>query len=505
MRKIVSLTIFVIISLFTFEVSLAGITINTNASSLAMQNELGKTQQALQKSFQRLSSGLRINKASDDATGLGLKVSEKINSELKNTTAASRDISDGITTLKMMEDVYTEISKTLVKINTLVSSPSINKSQGEFRALRNTLDRLAIKANSISKETRPSTETEQMRILMSQVSTNAKTVTTKADSFFDIFFSVTTSQKSKTVATQIFTKSIETASSQINSAEKTAVSQAKALNKRILNVVKNTDQTILNLEKRGAITIFQPSRVEPIPVTKAPTSWFSNIVNFFTIKSRVTPINKSSDAPNDETKDRVKFQVGLDATPQDTIRVEFGGVTASSLPITIPPTSRGTQVVIPLPIRSKGQCADGSCSESTTGVTGKFDNSTNNTPAATKPLTVPPTTPSTFAIGITLDSKIINTEITEGNVVQLKAIVRLSNGTTKDVTKEATWQIVGPIGSISQGLFTPKLDDSISEYGEYYGAILVNWKDQTSGKVFSISTQPFKVKLKFDENTEIGG
>lgn len=62
--------------------------INTNMSSLIAQKALSKTQETLQNSFNRLSSGYRINSAADDAAGLGM--SESQNQEIRNISAVGR-------------------------------------------------------------------------------------------------------------------------------------------------------------------------------------------------------------------------------------------------------------------------------------------------------------------------------------------------------------------------------------------------------------------------------
>ena len=68
--------------------------INTNVSSLNAQSNLAKSQKGLQKSFERLSSGFRINKASDDAAGLA--VSESLNSKVRSYSVAERNTNNAI-------------------------------------------------------------------------------------------------------------------------------------------------------------------------------------------------------------------------------------------------------------------------------------------------------------------------------------------------------------------------------------------------------------------------
>ena len=71
-----------------------GIRINTNVSSLNTQRHLAKSSAAFAKSMEKLSSGLRINRAGDDAAGLA--ISEGLKSDIRALDQASRNAADGI-------------------------------------------------------------------------------------------------------------------------------------------------------------------------------------------------------------------------------------------------------------------------------------------------------------------------------------------------------------------------------------------------------------------------
>ena len=70
------------------------LTINTNSASLNAQRNLGANSAGLSKTFQRLSSGLRINQASDDAAGLA--ISTGLTSQIRGLNQAVRNANDGI-------------------------------------------------------------------------------------------------------------------------------------------------------------------------------------------------------------------------------------------------------------------------------------------------------------------------------------------------------------------------------------------------------------------------
>ncbi|MEC8926108.1 MAG: flagellin, partial [Pseudomonadota bacterium] len=68
--------------------------VNTNVSSLNAQNQLTKSGNTLDQAFQRLSSGLRINSAADDAAGL--QISNRLTSQVNGLNVATRNANDGV-------------------------------------------------------------------------------------------------------------------------------------------------------------------------------------------------------------------------------------------------------------------------------------------------------------------------------------------------------------------------------------------------------------------------
>ncbi|MBA2721772.1 MAG: flagellin, partial [Methylibium sp.] len=75
--------------------------VNTNVVSLNAQRNTGMTQSALALSMQRLSSGLRVNSAKDDAAGLA--ISERMNAQIKGLNVAARNANDGISLAQTAE------------------------------------------------------------------------------------------------------------------------------------------------------------------------------------------------------------------------------------------------------------------------------------------------------------------------------------------------------------------------------------------------------------------
>ncbi len=92
-------------------------TINTNMASLNAQRNLSKTQGLMNLSMQRLSSGLRINSAKDDAAGLG--ISTRFNSQIRGLNQAVRNANDGISQLQVAEGAMQEVTNILGRMREL--------------------------------------------------------------------------------------------------------------------------------------------------------------------------------------------------------------------------------------------------------------------------------------------------------------------------------------------------------------------------------------------------
>ncbi len=123
--------------------------INTNIASLNAQRNLNASQNALNVSLQRLSSGLRINSAKDDAAGLA--ISERFTAQIRGLNQAARNANDGISLAQTAEGALSEIGNNLQRIRELAvqSSNATNSAsdraalQVEVAQLLNEIDRVA--------------------------------------------------------------------------------------------------------------------------------------------------------------------------------------------------------------------------------------------------------------------------------------------------------------------------------------------------------------------------
>ena len=125
-------------------------TINTNVSSLTAQRNLGMSQASLSTSIQRLSSGLRINSAKDDAAGLA--ISERFTAQIRGMNQAARNANDGISLSQVAESALAGAGNILQRVRELsVQSANASNSasdrkaiQAEVGQLLSELDRIAV-------------------------------------------------------------------------------------------------------------------------------------------------------------------------------------------------------------------------------------------------------------------------------------------------------------------------------------------------------------------------
>ena len=115
--------------------------INTNIASLNAQRNLNTSQSALATALQRLSSGLRINSAKDDAAGLA--IAERFTSQIRGSDQASRNANDGVSLSQVAESSLTEVSNALQRIRELsVQAANATNSTSDRAALNAEVNQL---------------------------------------------------------------------------------------------------------------------------------------------------------------------------------------------------------------------------------------------------------------------------------------------------------------------------------------------------------------------------
>src|SRR5262245_34180983 len=127
-----------------------GLRINTNIAAVNAQRNLTRSQTDLERSLDRLSSGLRITRAGDDAAGLA--ISESLRAQVRGLAQAQRNANDGISVIQTAEGALNEISNILIRLRELAvqsaSTAGVSNSersflQNEFSSLQSEITRIA--------------------------------------------------------------------------------------------------------------------------------------------------------------------------------------------------------------------------------------------------------------------------------------------------------------------------------------------------------------------------
>ena len=127
-------------------------TINTNIASINAQRNLALSGASLNTTMQRLSSGLRVNSAKDDAAGLA--IAERMNTQVKGMTVASRNANDGISLAQTTEGALGKIGDMLQRMRELaVQAGNATNSKSDRVALQAEVKQLADEVDRVAKQT----------------------------------------------------------------------------------------------------------------------------------------------------------------------------------------------------------------------------------------------------------------------------------------------------------------------------------------------------------------
>jgi len=127
-------------------------TINTNVASINAQRNLGLSGSSLSTSMQRLSSGLRVNSAKDDAAGLA--ISERMKAQSGGLTVAARNANDGISLAQTAEGALGKVGDMLQRVRELaVQSSNATNSQSDRDALQSEVTQLVSEIDRVAKTT----------------------------------------------------------------------------------------------------------------------------------------------------------------------------------------------------------------------------------------------------------------------------------------------------------------------------------------------------------------
>ena len=161
--------------------------VNTNVSSINAQRKLSNATLSLNTSYQRLSSGLRINSAKDDAAGL--QISDRLTSQINGLNQGNRNTNDGIALAQTIEGALDETTNMLQRIRVLaVQSANGTNSAADRKALQEEVTQLSQEINRIARQTTfagatvingkndPNNNTNHLKVKNSLIPENGKLV-----------------------------------------------------------------------------------------------------------------------------------------------------------------------------------------------------------------------------------------------------------------------------------------------------------------------------------------
>src|SRR5215475_3391868 len=126
--------------------------INTNSLSLTAQNNMNRSQSALGTAIERLSSGLRINSAKDDAAGQA--ISNRFTSNINGLSQASRNANDGISIAQTTEGALTEVNNNLQRVRELsVQAANGTNSKSDLDSIQDEIAQRLSEIDRVSEQT----------------------------------------------------------------------------------------------------------------------------------------------------------------------------------------------------------------------------------------------------------------------------------------------------------------------------------------------------------------
>ena len=126
--------------------------INNNISALRANTNLSRVEKRLDNSTRRLSSGYKINSASDDAAGFS--ISRKMRTQIRSLERASQNAADGISVMQTAEGALNEVSAMLNRMKELAVQSANDTYSGDDRdAIQQEMDQLLSEINRISTDT----------------------------------------------------------------------------------------------------------------------------------------------------------------------------------------------------------------------------------------------------------------------------------------------------------------------------------------------------------------
>ncbi len=227
--------------------------INTNLLSLTTQNNLNKSQSSLGTAIERLSSGLRINSAKDDAAGQA--IANRMTSQVKGMTQAARNANDGISLVQTAEGNLNEINTNLQRIRELSvqaatdtnGSSDLTSINTEIKQRLAEIDRIAGAANFNGKKLLDGSVSTALKIQVGAGTSSNDTISIDSNALINAT-SGTLSAGLRTAisvnaSAQAFISAADAAIAKID----TALSNMGAIQNRFESTINNLNNSINNL------------------------------------------------------------------------------------------------------------------------------------------------------------------------------------------------------------------------------------------------------------------
>ncbi|EOW6771552.1 flagellin domain-containing protein [Cronobacter muytjensii] len=226
--------------------------INTNLLSLTTQTNLNKSQSALGTAIERLSSGLRINSAKDDAAGQA--IANRMTSQVKGMTQAARNANDGISLVQTAEGNLNEINTNLQRIRELAVQAANDTNGTTDLASINTeisqrleeIDRIAGSANFNGKKLLDGSATD-FNIQVGAGTGTSDTITIKTDALIDAKATSLDAGLTGSIGNNSDAKNFIDAADKAIAAVDTARSNMGAIQNRFESTINNLNNSINNL------------------------------------------------------------------------------------------------------------------------------------------------------------------------------------------------------------------------------------------------------------------
>ncbi len=224
--------------------------VNTNVPSLFAQKHVSRSGERLSKSFLHLSSGLRINRAADDAAGMG--ISEKMRSHIRSMKQAMRNTNDGISMIQTAEGSFSEMNNILSRMRELAVQASSEVLQTterayigtEFVALQSEIDRIAdaTEFNGL-KLTNGSVATVDVQVGIKNVAAQDRITVTLQD-VNQSALGITTSTVTTAQSAQTTISAIDTAINSLNTSRAALGAAQNRLQSAVTNLAVYHENTV---------------------------------------------------------------------------------------------------------------------------------------------------------------------------------------------------------------------------------------------------------------------